>query len=122
GSSRTSHGASGRAASRCGTTTSSKLSPPAESVAGRGTPLLMQRSEDLLDALLERGIAEPEAGPAQPDVRERRVGSDVVGQGTIDQESGRGCRNAPDAQGTVREAGDRLRELAHLDGLVVGEE
>jgi hypothetical protein len=43
--------------------------------------LSAKRFEDLLDSLLEREVAESETDPAQPDVREREVALDVVGQG-----------------------------------------
>ena len=82
----------------------------------------MKRSEDLLDSLLERWIAEPEADPAQPDVREREVALDVVREGTTDEEPRCRSRNVPHAQGAVCEAGDRLRELVHLNRFVVREE
>jgi hypothetical protein len=39
----------------------------------------MERSEDLLESQLERGIPEPEAEPAQSDVREHGVGFQGIG-------------------------------------------
>src|SRR5262245_3147650 len=60
--------ASVRAAWRWGRTTSSKLSRFTGDSAGRSNRLFMERSEDLLDSLVERGIPEAEANPAQSDV------------------------------------------------------
>jgi hypothetical protein len=42
----------------------------------------MKRSESLLEALVERGIMEMEALPAQSNVREHGVGVEVVGEDT----------------------------------------
>jgi hypothetical protein len=48
----------------------------------------MERSEGLPDSLFERGVPEAEADPAQSDVREHRVGLDVVVQEPTDREAG----------------------------------
>ena len=50
----------------------------------------MKRFEDLPESLLERGIPEAKADPAQSNVREDGVGLHVVGQHRTDHESG--CR------------------------------
>ena len=42
----------------------------------------------MLESLLESGIPEPEADPAQSDVREHGVGLEVVGQDPTEHESG----------------------------------
>src|SRR3989442_4860532 len=81
----------------------------------------MERSEDLLESLLERGIPEAKADPAQSDVREHGVGLEVVGQHRTDHESACRRRHAPYAQWTVRETGERSRKLVHLGRIVVDE-
>ena len=82
----------------------------------------MARAEDLLESLLERGILESETDSAQSDVREHGIGLEVVGQNGSDHESGRHCGYSKDAQWTVRETGERLRELMQSDRIVVHEE
>ena len=49
-------------------------------------------------------------------------GPDVVGQDRTDHEPGRRRGHAPDAQGAVREAGERSRELVHPDRIAVDQE
>ncbi len=82
----------------------------------------MECSEDLLKSLLERGILEAEPGSAQSDVREHGVGEEVVGQDRPDHEPGRHRGHPPHAQRTIRETGERSRELVHPDRIAVHEE
>ena len=45
----------------------------------RSRAFFIERSEDLPESVLQRGIVEKEAEAAQSDVREHRVGLEVVG-------------------------------------------
>ena len=79
----------------------------------------MERSEDLLESLFERGIQKPEAKPAQPDVREHSVGAQGVGQNRSDDKPARGRGHTPEALRAVREPRERFGELVHPDRIGV---
>src|SRR5580765_7027469 len=119
---RISRRASRCAAGRWGSTTSSKLSSAASAVTGRDRALLMDRLEDLVESLFERGIPIAEADPAEPDVREHRVGAHIVGQYGTDHEAGRRPGHSKYAQRTVREAGECFGKLVQEDRVAVDEE
>src|SRR5262245_33317901 len=82
----------------------------------------MKSSENLLKSLIERRILEAEADAAQSDVREQGVRLKVVGQDRAEYESGRRRRHAPHAQRTVRETGERSRQLMRPGRVTVHEE
>jgi hypothetical protein len=60
--------------------------------------------------LFKRGIAEPEADPAQSDVREHGVRAEVVVEERSRHASNRRRGQPPHAQGTVREPGSEAIE------------
>src|SRR5437763_1030712 len=108
----TSQRASRRAASRCGSTTSSKLRPFKDVTLESGL-FVTKCSENLPDALIERGIPEVETGSAQANVRERGVGPEVARQHGTGDERGGHRRHPPHAQRAVRETckcGGEFRE------------
>ena len=94
----------------------------AGAAAGRHCPLLMERSENVLQPLLERRVAKAEADSAQADVREHRAGHKFVGQKRTNHKRGRRRGHAPQAQGTVREARERFGERVRPDRMAVHQE
>src|SRR5262245_8583876 len=106
-------------ASRCGNTTSSKLSPSAAAVSGSHTVLLMEHLEDLLDSLREGRIAEAETVATKSNVREHRVRLEVLGENGTDDDPGGSRRHAPDTELSVAEPRERLGELRQANRIVV---
>src|SRR5688572_2055090 len=72
------HRASRYAASRWGRTSCSKVSPSAWVVDDRRPESFIERPDNLLKSLLERGIQEPESTASQSNVREHCVAQAVA--------------------------------------------
>jgi hypothetical protein len=82
----------------------------------------MERSQDLPEPLVEGGISKAKTNRAQSDVREHGISLEVFGQNGTSHESGGHRGHSNDTQRTVREAGERSRELMQSDRIAVHKE
>src|SRR5688572_2863994 len=110
------------AAARCGRTTSSKLSAVAGSAARPSRRLLIERSKDLPEPLIERAVQEAEPEAAQADVGQHGIALPTVGQRRSHDERRERGRYPPDAKLAMGQPGERNGELLEPDGIVVGHE
>src|SRR5262247_4037078 len=109
------------AASRWGSTTSSKLLP-IEAGDLHSPAVFIERSKDLLESACQRRVVEAEADAAQADVREHRIGEDLVGQDLSGEDPCCGFRKRPTAQRAIGKTGERRREVVQSDRVAVDDE
>jgi hypothetical protein len=81
----------------------------------------MKCSENLLKSVVERGVLEPEPDPAHPDVGEHGIATENVSQHRPHHHSRRGGGQPQHAEGTLRQARERTRELVQPDRIAVDE-
>ena len=76
----------------------------------------------MLEPLLERAIEKAETDPAQSDVREHRIGQEVIGENRTDHEPGGDGGHSQHTQWTAGKPGECSRERIQSDRIVVHEE